>query len=39
MVADMLARRIRAETLLRVKKLPGQEYIAKMINKRYGQGL
>ena len=39
MVADMLARRIRAETLFRVKKLPGQEYIAKMINKRYGQGL
>lgn len=36
MVADMLARRINAETLLRVKKLPGHDYVAKSINKRYG---
>ena len=36
MVADMMARRIRSGTLLRTKKIPGREYIAKMINKRYG---
>ena len=36
MVADMMARRIKSGTFLRAKKLPGQEYIAKMINKRYG---
>jgi ferredoxin len=35
MVADMMARRIKSGTLLQGKKLPGQEYMAKMINKRY----
>jgi ferredoxin len=35
MVADMMARRIKSGTLFRGKKLPGQEYMAKMINKRY----
>ena len=36
MVADTMARRIKSGTFLRGKKLPGQEYVAKMINKRYG---
>jgi len=35
MVADMMARRIKSGTLFRGKKLPGQEYMARMINKRY----
>jgi hypothetical protein len=35
MVADMMARRIKSGTSFRGKKLPGQEYMAKMINKRY----
>ena len=33
MVADMFARRIRAGTRLPVKRLPGHEYIARMMNK------